>query len=155
MTYWNGLPTMTDMTLEQVRDWHRKMSLAHGYWSAQRAHEKMADAIDAAIKAQGEPVAWHLRIGDSDDWGISTSEELADFYGKQSGLKYEKEPLYTAPPTADRPTWEEVRRMIVLAVDWGYDEGFARANDEDAPAIPIDDKCDRIIAEFRKRCARL
>jgi hypothetical protein len=149
MTYWNGLPTMTDMTLEQVRDWHRKMSLAHGYWSAQRAHEKMADAIDAAIKAQGEPVAWHLRIGDSDDWGVSTSEELADFYGKQSGLKYEKEPLYTAPPTDDRPTWEEAREMIAMGVEKGWIESD--------PQLECRYKmvADRIIAECRKRCARL
>lgn len=42
----------------------------------------------------------------------------------------------------------KVREMIVRAVDWGYDEGFARANDEGASAVPIDDKCDRILAEY-------
>jgi hypothetical protein len=48
--------------------------------------------------AQGaKPVAWMVRIGDSDVWSYTQLESDADFYGKQSGLKYEKRPLYTAP----------------------------------------------------------
>jgi hypothetical protein len=49
------------------------------------------------VKGQ-EPVAWQIRIGDSPDWGWSDTESDADFYGKQSGLRYEKRPLYTTPP---------------------------------------------------------
>jgi hypothetical protein len=132
---------MTDMTLEQVRDWHRKMSLAYGYWSDQRAHEKMADAIDSALKTRDELVAWRVANYPYGPFAFRKTQP--------SGWRI-IQPLYLGPPTDDRPTWAEVREVIVRAVDWGYDEGFARANDEDAQAAPIDDKCNRIIAEFRR-----
>lgn len=41
-----------------------------------------------------EPVAWRIRIGDSDIWGYCSNEGEADFHGNASGLKYLKEPLY-------------------------------------------------------------
>jgi trehalose utilization protein len=93
-------------------------------------------SIDSALKAQGEPVA-----------EICSDGEPLLYAGKR---RPEGTKLYTAPPADDRPTWDEVRRMLVLAVDWGYDEGFAYANDGCAQAVPIDEKCDRIITEFRK-----
>jgi hypothetical protein len=49
-----------------------------------------------------EPVAWQIRIGDSPDWAWADTEADADFYGKQSGLRYEKRPLNTTPPAAKR-----------------------------------------------------
>lgn len=42
-----------------------------------------------------EPVKWRVRIGASDIWGTTNAEWEADFYGKQSGCSYEKNPLYT------------------------------------------------------------
>jgi hypothetical protein len=59
--------------------------------------EAMQQAELERVKGQ-EPVAWQIRIGDSPDWGWSDTESDADFYGKQSGLRYEKRPLYTTPP---------------------------------------------------------
>jgi hypothetical protein len=50
---------MSEMTLEQVRDWHREME-RHA-----PLHKKAADAIDAEIKrqasARSEPVAFRCR----------------------------------------------------------------------------------------------
>jgi hypothetical protein len=51
----------------------------------------------AAEKVAAEPVAWMIRIGDSNVWSYTQLESDADFYGKQSGMKYEKRPLYAAP----------------------------------------------------------
>jgi hypothetical protein len=43
------------------------------------------------------PVAWLIRIGDSDVWAYCGGDESdADFRGNASGLKYEKLALYTA-----------------------------------------------------------
>ena len=47
------------------------------------------------------PRAWMLRIGDSDVWSYCEQEWMADFYGRKSGTKYEKNPLYDAPVLAD------------------------------------------------------
>jgi hypothetical protein len=54
-------------------------------------------AIDA-LKAQSEPVAWRVQVGDSNIWGYVENESDADFHGKLSGLKYKKQSLYTTPP---------------------------------------------------------
>jgi hypothetical protein len=133
---------MTDMTLEQVRDWHRKMSLAHGYWSAQRAHEKMADAIDAAIKTRGEPVAWMATcMGPIYAREVFRTRKEAEECG--DGWDHcHITPLYTAPPTDDRPTWEEVREMLAISARPCATSTF---NEKQI--------ADRIIAEFRKRPA--
>jgi len=45
-----------------------------------------------------KPIAWRIRLGDSDLWSYVDNEADADFYIKQSGLKkFGKEPLYAAP----------------------------------------------------------
>lgn len=49
-----------------------------------------------------EAVAWMLRIGASDDWSFTRLESDADFYGKQSGLRYEKRPLFSRPAPASK-----------------------------------------------------
>jgi hypothetical protein len=42
-------------------------------------------------------------------WSYVSPESDADFYGKQSGLKYEKEPLFTHPTPDDAmSTYREV-----------------------------------------------
>jgi hypothetical protein len=57
MTYWNGLSTMTDMTLEEGSRMLRRMQ-----WSADEGEDMMrlADAIDSALKAReaAQPVAY-------------------------------------------------------------------------------------------------
>jgi hypothetical protein len=57
------------------------------------------------------PYGWLIRKGASDMWAYCDTEEDADFYGKQSGLKYEKLALYTAADydalLADRDCWEQ------------------------------------------------
>lgn len=60
------------------------------------------EAWQAARQAPAEvavPIAWRVRIGDSDRWAYAEDETDADFWGKQSGMKYEKQPLYAAAPT--------------------------------------------------------
>lgn len=49
-----------------------------------------------ASRAEAQPVAWRVRIGASDMWGYCDTESDADFIGRQSGLKYEKQPIYAA-----------------------------------------------------------
>lgn len=49
---------------------------------------------EAMSSPKVEPVAWRVQIGDSDVWGYGETESEADFHGKQSGLKYKKQPLY-------------------------------------------------------------
>ena len=65
-----------------------------------------------------EPVAWQIRIGDSDDWSWLDSEEAADFYGKQSGLRYEKRPLYTAPQPVPVKTYHDGKPWPVAPKPW-------------------------------------
>jgi hypothetical protein len=68
-------------------------------WRAWRGSWQARAALPAE-KVRAEPVAWMIRIGDSNVWSYTQLESDADFYGKQSGLKYEKRPLYTAPAAA-------------------------------------------------------
>jgi hypothetical protein len=147
----------TAMTLEQVRDWHRKMSLAHGYWSAQRAHEKMADAIDSALKAQGEPVYQCLLRGDHPCW----ADRDAEWYERNANDEhpFEARILYTAPPTDDRPTWdpEYCARIFHseyerLAPKFGYDtRPETKLFDPDSPNGKLMTAvCDSVLAEFRR-----
>ena len=59
------------------------------------------DAWQAARRAPelaATPIAWRLRIGSSDQWSYTQDEADADFWGRQSGLNYEKQPLYAAAP---------------------------------------------------------
>jgi hypothetical protein len=67
-----------------------------------------AAELDATPPAgAGEAVAWRVLIGDSDTPGYCAEEWQADFYGKQSGLRYTKTPLYAAPT----PLPEAVREL--------------------------------------------
>jgi hypothetical protein len=68
------------------------------YYKLKEVRPILASAISEA-EAGDKPVAWRLRIGDSDLWSYTTTEADADFYGKQSGLRYVKEPLYPTSPT--------------------------------------------------------
>jgi hypothetical protein len=77
-------------------------------------HMATRDPEAAAEQAdQAQPVAWMIRIGDSNVWSYTQLESDADFYGKQSGMKYEKRPLYTAPAAAlengdGRDAWQPI-----------------------------------------------
>jgi hypothetical protein len=178
---------MTDMTLEKVRDWHRREAAAVNGCGAWQSHTNMADAIDDALKAQGEPVRWMAtcmgpiyacevfrtrkeaeECGDA--WDHCHVTPLYAAPPADAALKAQGEPvatvrrsesgsywidwhskqlpdylgcnLYTAPPTADRPTWEEVREMLAIAARPCATSTF---NEKQI--------ADRIIAEFRKRPA--
>lgn len=89
------------------------------------------DGLAAHPAAAQEAVVWGIRIGDSDSWGYTNNEEQADFLGKQSGLPYEKKPLYAAPVAA-APKWKHIKTApaderilvrsasgIVHAANWG------------------------------------
>jgi hypothetical protein len=62
------------------------------------------------------PVAWRLMIGSSDMWSYAESEDDADFYGKQPGLPYVKEPLY--PPTAIAHLQARVEALTGEVAKW-------------------------------------
>jgi hypothetical protein len=90
---------MTDMTLEEGSRMLRGMQ-----WGADAGEDMMrlAEAIDAAIKAQGEPVYQCLLRGDHPCW----ADRDAEWYERNANDEhpFEARILYTAPPTADRPT---------------------------------------------------
>jgi hypothetical protein len=71
----------------------------------------------AAEKAAAEPVAWMIRIGDSNVWSYTQLESDADFYGKQSGMKYEKRPLYAAPQQPAQSAEQDERAAFVSGRD--------------------------------------
>jgi hypothetical protein len=180
---------MADMTLEQVRDELRKAvgdDLPMQFCGVPTVYAdilKWADAIDSALKAQGEPVAWmatcmgpiyarevfrtrkeaeeccdawdHCHVtplyaapsvdaalkAQGDTWYGHKFKEVAD--GKwrcECGIK-----LHTAPPTDDRPTWEEVRRLLARA--WSE----CRYRSDHHETHNSYNEADRIIAEFRKK----
>jgi hypothetical protein len=52
--------------------------------------------------------------------------------------------IYTAPPTDDRPTWEEVRHMLVRGYADGYEDHQCDIS------VNPGSRADRIIAEFQK-----
>lgn len=96
-----------------------------------------ADAVKAVEvgkpAAAQEAVVWGIRIGASDSWGYTNNEEQADFLGKQSGLPYEKKPLYAAP-VATAPVdldahglraldncIADLRRLLELSQDYDLD----------------------------------
>jgi len=93
------------MRLEQVRD----ELIKEAEWYESRLGDyktpdfrAMADAIDFHLSqpqpvAQGEAVAWRVRIGDSDMWGYADSKSDAEFIGKQSGLPHVVQELTTIP----------------------------------------------------------
>jgi hypothetical protein len=77
--------------------------------------QKATSALRAALaEPEQEPVAWLIRIGAAPHWSYCEAEADADFYGKQSGMRYEKKPLYAAPPRREPLTDEEVGRLTVF-----------------------------------------
>jgi hypothetical protein len=134
--------TMTDMPLEQVRDVldNRAAHFAKiGEGQAALELRDVMDAIDSALKARGEPVAWMATcmgpIYASEVFRTrKEAEECGDAWDHCSVT-----PLYTAPPAADRPTWEEVREMLAISARPCATSTF---NEKQI--------ADRIIAEFRK-----
>jgi hypothetical protein len=133
----------TKMTLRQVRDVldNRAAHFAKiGEWQA--ALELRA--IDAALKTRGEPVAWMATcMGPIYASEVFRTRKEAEECG-DAWDHCHVTPLYTAPPTADRPTWEEVREMIAMGIEKGWIESD--------PKLECRYKmvADRIIAEFRK-----
>lgn len=94
--------------------WHQ---LAHD--SAERlayAALRMEVADAPPDRAEPQPVAWRIRIGDSDRWGYCDTEEDADFLGKQSGLRYVKEPLCHPPACALGGEPETVSAVIAAGL---------------------------------------
>jgi hypothetical protein len=82
-------------TMEQWAARHFDRGFARGVAETLRKQE-------IALKAQSEPVAWRVQVGDSNIWGYVENESDADFHGKLSGLKYKKQSLYTTPqPSAE------------------------------------------------------
>lgn len=55
------------------------------------------------VERKQEPVAWRVRIGDSNQWVYCESETDADFLGRRSGMTYEKQPLYSQPAGSADP----------------------------------------------------
>ncbi|RRU17861.1 DUF551 domain-containing protein [Stenotrophomonas sp. 278] len=98
------------------------------------AGRKQAEADFAARQPVGEVVAWGVRIGDSDTWGYVEVESDADFIGKQSGLPYEKKPLYAAPPRqTSQAHLEGLDRLLGETID--QRDRYHEAADELAESI--------------------
>jgi hypothetical protein len=119
---------------------------------------------------ESEAVAWQLRIGDSPDWSFCSEEWQADFYGKQSGLRYEKRPLYPRALSAEKAGWRDMdsapkdgtRVLVAYSIDgaieidgamwcepdglWMLSDGFLCAGESEPthwqplPASPTPDK---------------
>jgi len=51
---------------------------------------------DLAGRLEPEPIAWRIRRGASNIWSYCETESDADFYGGAGGMRYVKEPLYSA-----------------------------------------------------------
>jgi hypothetical protein len=141
---------MADMTLEQVRDEMRKAvgdDLPMQFCGVPTVYAdilKWADAIDSALKARGEPVAWMATcMGPIYAREVFRTRKEAEECG-DAWDHCHVTPLYAAPPTDDRPTWEEVREMIAMGIEKGWIESD--------PKLECRYKmvADRIIAEFRK-----
>ena len=115
-------------------------------WLAGRILGDLADRIESALtKAEAVPVAWRLRIGDSDLWAYCSREMDADFYGGASGLKYFKEPLYAhAPPAVPVESRYECRECDNCGHaginDANLTQGACFSCEWSGPE-PVEDKC--------------
>jgi hypothetical protein len=96
---------MTNMTLKQVRDWLievRKRNLLSESLDDLHDHdaEALIDAIDSALKARGEPVAWMATcMGPIYACEVFRTRKEAEECG--DGWDHcHITPLYTAPPNA-------------------------------------------------------
>lgn len=67
-----------------------------------------------------EAVAWMIRIGDAPHWSYCETESDADFYGKQSGMRYEKKPLFT-----EAQLREAVQYAANAKTEWPADEAIS------------------------------
>lgn len=95
------------------------MSTAAASGHAEGYQAGYADAVKAyELGAAQEAVVWGIRIGASDSWGYTNNEEQADFLGKQSGLPYEKKPLYVAPVAA-APGIDLAERVLCVLIEEG------------------------------------
>jgi hypothetical protein len=103
--------------------------------------DSLTKESEARIKAEDElaelanqkPVAWAIRVGDSDTWSYADSESDADFYCKQSGLKCEKRPLFAHPPAAaasedtqDAGKWRLMRETLTQGIAGGVEVNDAK-----------------------------
>jgi hypothetical protein len=99
-------------------------------------HCHVTPLYTAPPTAQSEPVATVTEYaGSLNDMRVVVWREG---YSPEIGTK-----LYTAPPADDRPTWEEVRHMLVRGYADGYEDHQC-----DISGNP-GSRADRIIAEFR------
>jgi len=91
---------MSKMALEPVRDWHKSMDDAAKF--RMNEHVAMADAIDAELKAHGEPVAYQARWRSHSNRPFCEWEEVdKDSYEAEvesPNKNWEFRALYTAPP---------------------------------------------------------
>jgi hypothetical protein len=94
--------------------------------------------------AAARPNGWLIRIGDSDMWPYCDNEEDADFYGKQSGLKYEKLALYTAADYDALRAEVEKLRFDVAACAKAADLFRIERRDESARADAAEAKHDKL-----------
>lgn len=101
--------------LRLAREWFRHEEASEG----PQAFEVIGAADEALAQYEqakdAEPVAWRILIGDSDLWGYADSEWDADFYGRQSGLRYVKQALYAAPVAQAKPLTDEQIDALDLA----------------------------------------
>jgi len=112
-----------------------------------------------------EPVAWRIRIGDSDLWGYVETEWQADFYGKQRELPYVKEPLYASSYAMGVADAARVARDLyrgdgsrLSSYDEGYNEAVAEYRDairalSPAPSVTEEWVRDRVEETFGKNNA--
>lgn len=142
---------MSKLTLEQVLvilDKRAAQFAKLGEGQAAWELRESWNAIDAALKVQGEPV---------------NSERVAQLIAHRACCGTEHDPAngklhgycvvcgvpwpceYAGkPPADDRPTWEEVRAMLIRGYADGYEDHQCDISGRPGKSA------DRIIAEFRK-----
>lgn len=69
-------------------------------WGAFRRAREVRSALLSAQEQAEKPVAWRVKIGDSDIWAFAKSKDDANWRVKQSGLRGVVEPLYVQPQPA-------------------------------------------------------
>lgn len=75
----------------------------------------VARDIVAALRPEGEAVAWRLRYGDSNLWSYCDTKADADFYVRQANVRVEVQPLFATPPAPAGV--KEMRDAISGALD--------------------------------------
>jgi len=88
-------------------------------YGAAPAEPARADRQGVALSEE----VWGVRIGDSDRWAYTNSESDADFWGKQSGLKYEKRRYVRASSSlANTP---DIKAMVDRFLGWKLPRDFS------------------------------